>query len=481
MSGAALAEGLTAPAGVAAAGTDAAAEQAAIESLYYGDIGLTPATTAAAQAIGTSAGAGLGTLGETAQQLGESAAVGEGVNAASGSGSSDPTVYTAEDGTTYQDYNVGTGTPATGYQPTTGLGNFVDDPWGSVQQYLNGAGVSWDQFISNPDAYLGDMASKYGSSVLDFFHGGGAGGTGGGGGGGSGGMGSWLPLLGTGIALGSALTGNYGESDTLPSWYKPYAEDILAKAQGQSNKPFVPYTGDLIAGLDPNEQKAYELASTTADRYMTPDQPDYTGEAAGYIRRSGATLPETDIRGMYMNPYISGVLDPAAREVDTRYALANRDVTDKAAMRDAFGGSRTALLQGELARNQGQNIGDLYSKGYAQAYDTGVHNWQADMTNLRQTGGALADLGTQYGNERNSALAGLTATGGAARGIEQAKLGTGYEQFLREQNFPQQQISDYTNTVAAVRSGNKLEPKDRTTDIIGALTAGAGLYGALNH
>ena len=84
-----------------------------------------------------------------------------------------------------------------------------------------------------------------------------------------------------------------------------------------------------------------------------------------------------------MNPYLTAALAPQlaeARRQSNISALADRAKLTKAG---AFGGSRQAIMDAERDRNLQQNLAAITGKGYADAYDRAVGQFNVEQDRLR--------------------------------------------------------------------------------------------------
>jgi hypothetical protein len=123
----------------------------------------------------------------------------------------------------------------------------------------------------------------------------------------------------------------------------------------------------------------------------------------------------------------------------------------------AYGGSRQAIMEAEAQRNLQTLLGDITGKGYAGAYDAAraqrAADIQAGLQGLGQQTASTQAL-TQVGAQQQAAgiqnlLQQLTA-GQQQRGIEQEGLTAAYNQFLREEAYPQQRLEFQRNMLAGL-------------------------------
>ena len=160
----------------------------------------------------------------------------------------------------------------------------------------------------------------------------------------------------------------------------------------------------------------------------------YYDQARGLAERGSQQFSEADM-SQYMNPYIKGALDPAAREIRDQSALEKMSLDQRASSMDAFGGSRAALMRQGNQEKTLQSISDLYGKGYAQAYESAVGIWGDERTRDLQAAGRIQDLGTSVSAANRTDISTLMATGATDRNIQQSMRDFDYQQFVEERDW----------------------------------------------
>ena len=205
-----------------------------------------------------------------------------------------------------------------------------------------------------------------------------------------------------------------------------------------------------------------------------------------------------------MNPYTTNVIDAAARKFTEEGARQQTNLAAKAAMSGGFGGSRAAILSGMQSRSQQEGIGDLYSKGLSSAYESALKAAQegrkrqiqgsqaqtqaagqttaagnlarAATGEMRQIGALQGQLGGQQRQLMDSTrllgdsqrglgdsqrglgmdqinaaakrqqigaadVASQLGVAGLQQGIDQRAMDVAYADFLREQQYPREQLN----------------------------------------
>lgn len=268
---------------------------------------------------------------------------------------------------------------------------------------------------------------------------------------------------------------------TLSEWAGPYITDMLGKAQALANVPFQPYTGALAAGPSELQTKAFQgigsltvpqnitQAGQTLGNLATQQQAPYQAGTFDALQFNQGNVQQ------YMNPYLQSVLDPQLREAQRQAEIARNQMQGRMAQAGAYGGSRQAIMEAEAQRNLQQNLSDITGKGYASAYEDAARRLQEQNTrNLeaakfgeqsRQFGttAGLDALSRQIqaaqaqaaagGQEAQYGLANLqemARQGATQRDIEQAGLAADYAQFMREENYPKEQLQFQRQMIAGI-------------------------------
>jgi len=244
-------------------------------------------------------------------------------------------------------------------------------------------------------------------------------------------------------------------------------------ARGIATREYTPYEEQRIAGMDPNEQRAYDLAATEGGAYR--GDLERSRELA---ERGSQSFLDADIDA-YMNPYIESALEPAARELREEGRRAEVQAGQQAAMASAFGGSRAAILQSEATGKSIEAISDLYSRGYAQAFESAANRFDQDRVAARASSDQFRDLGSEGQRMLANEMSNLLQTGGLKRTLEQAGMDFDYQQFIEARDWDVTNLQPllaalstvpYSETVTTKTSGGEFQA------IMGMATTAAGAY-----
>ena len=268
-------------------------------------------------------------------------------------------------------------------------------------------------------------------------------------------------------------------SGTLPEWNTELME-LLKRAETQSKKGYTPYTGQTVAGLTPQQQAAFQQASSSVGNW----QPELNqarqligqsasnplwGKAQGAVQNAaemdlagigsglygqaqqgiqgamgmdlagaGSSLywPAADMFkdagrfdpsqvGQYLNPYLSGVVEEIGRLGNEQFQnQVIPGLTRAFSSLGQHGSARQAMMMSDAAaKNQREVLGQQ-----ATALNTGYTNAMGDYLNwAKQTQASAQGLAGLGGQMYNQAL------GQANVGLQgsQALAGLGAQQYTQ--------------------------------------------------
>lgn len=256
------------------------------------------------------------------------------------------------------------------------------------------------------------------------------------------------------------------QTQDLPEWAKPYAQDVLSKGKAITDvgqNPYQPYGGERIAGFDPMQQQAFQGAQNMR---VAPQIGQGTAAAVGAglggfdVAGQSTTGGFQNQVGGYMNPYLQMSLAPQIAEANRAYDISGTRQQSAATQAGAFGGSREAIMAAENERNRNMGINQIVGQGYNTAFTNAQNQYNQNLQNqlagygmVNQAAGQLGQLGqTQYGQQMG--INQLQSQYGAQRQAQEQKgLDTAYQDFLTQKNYPYQQLSYMANLVRGTPMG----------------------------
>src|SRR5436305_7830000 len=162
---------------------------------------------------------------------------------------------------------------------------------------------------------------------------------------------------------------------------------LLERAQGVANLPYTPYGGELVAGI--NQQQQLGIGNINQNAGFA--QP-FIGQAAQYANNAAQPITAAQIQN-YQNPYTQQVVNATEAQFQNQNARQQSQLLGNAASQNALGGDRVGVAQANLAGQQAlaQNpiIAGLYSQGYQNAEQMALSQQQA----MAQGAYSLGNLG----------------------------------------------------------------------------------------
>lgn len=257
-------------------------------------------------------------------------------------------------------------------------------------------------------------------------------------------------------------------SVNIPSWLEPYITDLPEKITDVTGRGFTPYGEDLVAGLTPDEQAAYDIIRQQA---ATPGS-EFTGllDRTQALQGAYALGPTTEDIERLSNPFTDLVIDRTRTAMERGLASDLNRVGDQAAQIGAFGGARQGVREAETQDAAERRFADvtagLLSQGYDQALENFYRGLGGAQTGLQQEGQVLQARDADI----LRTAAALESAGATQRGIEQQGISADYNEFLRQQAFPYENLNfeasnllnilnltrGQTNVATSKESGNYL-------------------------
>ena len=288
----------------------------------------------------------------------------------------------------------------------------------------------------------------------------------------------------------------------LPEFQEQYIADLLTSAQNlfkptsEGGKGLtMPFVQQQLAGLSEGQQKAIASALGGVGAF----QPFLTESKEALTSGLGQAQALAAVAGMdpnayraYMDPFLEDVVQRAQDDIGRQGRIQGRAADAQAVGSGAFGGSRAAVLQGELNRNvleQQARTGErLRSAGFSQASKLAQDAAAQQLRQAQLTGGlaqglagGIAQLGMQGQQMGTQDINTLLGIGGLQQGQAQQALNVAQQNALAQQQLPFQQLGflgDIFRGVPALQQQTTqtyTPPPSVLSQGIGLL--GAGLYG----
>lgn len=277
---------------------------------------------------------------------------------------------------------------------------------------------------------------------------------------------------------------------TIPEYAKPYVERMLGKAEAFTNTPYQAYRGERVAGFTPLQQQSFQSAAELGPTAQTglgsqlagmagirAGEASYAPSQFGILGARTRSFTQPGAAAAYMSPYQQAVTDIEKREAIRGSDIMRQQQQAQAVQQGAFGGARSAIVEAERQRNLGTQLGDIQARGGQSAFQQAQQQFNAEqqarlqaqlanqqafmeaqrgteqsrqfgagygMQGLQQqlaAAGALGQLGQSQFAQQQQAMQAQAAAGAQQQALEQQKLTQGYQDFLTQRGYPQQQLS----------------------------------------
>tara|TARA_Y100000114_G_scaffold154931_1_gene177976 strand:+ start:685 stop:1665 length:981 start_codon:yes stop_codon:yes gene_type:complete len=302
----------------------------------------------------------------------------------------------------------------------------------------------------------------------------------------------------------------------LPEFQEQYIADLLTSAQNlfkptdEGGKGLsMPFVQQQLAGLSTGQQKAISQALSGVGAYqpflsgVDPETGEMLAPQTGALQAletglgtaqtlaAGAGMSPTAYKE-YMDPYLDSVVARAQKDIGEQGLKQEQRAAAQAVGSGAFGGSRQAVLQGEIAANtleQQARTGErLRSAGFSQASKLAQDAAAQQLRQAQLTGGlaqglagGISQLGMQGQQMAGQDINTLLGIGGLQQQQAQQGLNVAQQNALAQQQLPFQQLGflgDIFRGVPALQQQTTqtyTPPPSLLSQGIGLL--GAGLYG----
>jgi hypothetical protein len=188
----------------------------------------------------------------------------------------------------------------------------------------------------------------------------------------------------------STPAGTTGTESNLSNWAGEYVTNMLGKGQALSEMPYEQYQGPLTAGASDLQNKVSTgLQGVTFPSNLGSSFSSTTAPTIG----AGGQPTGGGIASNYMNPYLSAVLNPQLAEMRRQAEINNLSGVGNLTKSGAFGGGRQAIMQSEAGRNLLDTQTSAIGKGYSDAYDKGMQQFNVEQGQAKDLAGLMANQG----------------------------------------------------------------------------------------
>ena len=279
----------------------------------------------------------------------------------------------------------------------------------------------------------------------------------------------------------------------VPEYAEQLFTEYAQKAREAADLPFQAYTGQRVAGLSPQELQAQAAAQGLFGTAFGYDPTAQLQALAGQAVPTAGAVPsllDVDI-GAYQSPYQQQVIDLALEDIARAEDIQRQQAQDVAMRAGAFGGTRGTIYEQEALRplqeEKLRTVAGLRQAGFEQAQraaEADIARQQqmamfAPELELRGRAQQAGLLGGLLGGQQQ-ALGTLAGFGELGRGLQQAGLDVAFQEFMREQGYPAQQLGLLGQAVGTLPQSliGQTQTQQIRPGLGGILSGATGLLGA---
>tara|TARA_R100000697_G_scaffold24487_1_gene32402 strand:- start:175 stop:1104 length:930 start_codon:yes stop_codon:yes gene_type:complete len=289
----------------------------------------------------------------------------------------------------------------------------------------------------------------------------------------------------------------------LPKYVRPYFERLLDRTEAESLRDYETYEGQRLAEeaqdtLD-SRQRARDVAGTPIAG-LPAAQAATTAGVGRALQGMGFEAGQFDSAAadQYMSPYMQQVVDVQKERaiLDAQRQGAGRGA--QAVQAGAFGGSRAAVQEALAGEALNRQLAEIQASGQQQAFEQAQQQFERDRVARAdaeriglgagelagQQARSLADLGrlAREGDIESARL--LEQVGKDITTREQAGLDLAYQDFVRQRDFPRENLQ----FLSSILRGVPITPSTETTtmqaynpiqQLLGTGISALGLYKGL--
>ena len=290
----------------------------------------------------------------------------------------------------------------------------------------------------------------------------------------------------------------------LAPFQEQFLADIFKSASDLTGSGTqMPFSAQQLAGLSQGQRDAITRATQGVGSFQPFLQQgaEAVGQGIGQLgtaqqRVAAAGIDPTSYQ-QFMNPFMEDVIATTQQDIADKGAQQQLQAQARAVGQGAFGGSRQAVLQGQIASDvmdqQARTGAQLRSAGFQQAQNLAQQAAQQQLRQAQLTGqlgqtvaglgvqtAGLGQLGQQMGVQDVNTLLGI---GGLQQQQGQRELDVTRANQLAQQALPFQRVgfmSDIFRGVPALQqtySTTTTPPPSRTSQLLGLGIAGLGAVG----
>jgi len=286
--------------------------------------------------------------------------------------------------------------------------------------------------------------------------------------------------------------GKSTQSVSLPAYQEAQAKELFQAGKQLAGQPFVPYTGPRVAGFNPDQLRQFQATRGLFETGMEFDPltglQSLAQQEAPQMGQVGSLLG-ADI-GAYQSPYQQQVIDQSMADIQRQADIARGQAQSRAIGAGAFGGSRSALLEGESQRpfieQMARTSAALRQAGFEQAQRAA----ESDIARQQQMAMFAPELELRARQQQAGLLGGvgsiqqqrlgqLGQIGLQQQRLQQGALDVPYGEFQRALGYGPQQLGLLSQAVYG-QPQNVATTKSTSPSFLDRVSGATDLYTTLS-
>jgi hypothetical protein len=286
----------------------------------------------------------------------------------------------------------------------------------------------------------------------------------------------------------------------LPEYVQPYFERLLQRTESESKNQYQPYTGQRLETGGADVTQAQQMARNIAGQGIAGLPQAQAATTAGLGRTSRgmgyqAQMFDPAAAQQYMSPYMQQVVDVQKTQAILDAQRQNAARAAQAVQAGAFGGSRQAVQSGLAQEALTRQLAEIQATGQQQAYEQAQSQFERDRAARESAerlalgaaestagmGSQLAKLGQLAREGDIQAASILEKVGRDIQAEKQAGLDIAYEDYVRQRDYPREQLQFYSSILRGVpvqpsTETTKLQSYNPIQQLLGTGISALGLY-----
>ena len=291
----------------------------------------------------------------------------------------------------------------------------------------------------------------------------------------------------------------------LPEYVQPYFERLLQRTEGESKQQYQPYTGQRLETGGADVTQAQQMGRNIAGQGIAGLPQAQAATQAGLgraLQGMGYQAGQFDTAAaqQYMSPYMQQVVNVQKQQAILDAQRQNAGRAAQAVQAGAFGGSRQAVESALAGEALSRQLGEIQASGQQQAYESAQGQFERDRAARESaerlglgaaelTAGQsaqLAQLGQMAREGDIQAASMLEKIGRDIQAEKQAGLDLSYEDFVRQRDYPREQLQFYSSILRGIpvqpsTETTKLQSYNPIQQLLGTGISALGLYKGLGR